>query len=376
MMAVIQQHTLSELTEHHNKTYGANTCVEKSNLVLFNKKIPTGIFALDLALNGGLVLNRLSCFKGLESGGKSSAAMNVAAVAGDLCWRCFKVECCCSEPKLSLKTFWCDVEGTFDHEWAEAIGMKPDTYVVAYGDDGEQCADMVESAVRATDCGLVVVDSLAAMTPSRIIGGSAYDQFVGVDPRFITPFVKRIRSRLIREAKLGHPVVCILINQARYKIGEMYSSPLTMPGGQALKHETSVWVNFTKRAPTEAEKKMADDNRNIAKAQRHSFTIEKHKQSILFGYGEFVRCKEAIYSDTGLEYRKGDILDHKSTMKYGKDYGIVAADGSKWRYDNIVGSQKQIIETWKTDKVLYLKAQSEIIEAARKLITPIEACDA
>lgn len=371
-MAELNGHTLAELTAHHNKTYGCNTCVANTNIDLFNAKLPTGIFALDLALNGGLPLNRLSCFKGLESGGKSSAAMNVAAIGSLICWRCFEFECTCSLPHLDLKTFWCDVEGTFDHGWAEAIGMKPENYVVAYGDDGEQCADMVESAIRATDCGLVVVDSLAAMTPSKIIEGSSYNQYVGVDPRFITPFIKRIRSRLVREAKLGHPVVCIIINQARFKIGEMFSNPVTMSGGQALKHETSLWVNFAKKAQTEAEKKLADDTRHITRAQRHSFTIEKHKQAILFGYGEYVRCKEDVYSGTEVEYKKGDVLDHKSTMKYGKDYNVVKQDNNKWSYGNISGSQKTIIEEWKKNEILYLKAQRDVINAARQIITPIE----
>jgi recombination protein RecA len=373
-MATIQKHTLFELADHLNKTYGDNTCLEKKSMVMFDKKLPTGIFALDFALNGGLALNRIACFKGLESGGKSSAAMNVGAIAAKMCWRCFNIDCICSEPKLTLKVLWCDVEGTFDSEWAEAIGMEPNSYLIAYGDDGEQCADIIEAGIRSTDCGLVIVDSVAAMTPSKIIEGSAYDQFVGVDPRFITPFVKRVRSRLVREAKLGHPIVCIMINQARYKIGELYGPNTTMPGGQALKHETSVWVNFSKRAPTDTEKKMADDKRSIARAQRHHFIIEKHKQSILAGAGEFVRCKEDIYTDDALDYKKGDILDHKSTMKYGKDYNIITQDNNKWSYGNITGSQKTIIETWKQDDNLYLKAQQEIINAARKVIAPLESC--
>lgn len=371
-MAIVARNTLAEITAHHNKVYGDNTCVDTKNLILFDKKLPTGIFALDFALNGGLVLNRIACFKGLESSGKSSAAMNVAAVASKMCWRCFNIECTCSEPKLHLKTFWCDVEGTFDASWASAIGMEDESYVVAYGDDGEQCADITEAAIRATDCGLVVVDSLAAMTPSKIIEGSSYDQYVGVDPRFITPFVKRIRSRLVREAKLGHPIVCLIINQIRFKIGDMYN-PLTMPGGQALKHETAVWVNFSKRAPTDAEKKVADEHRNIAKAQRHSFVIDKHKHSILAGSGEFVRCKENIYNEDTIEYRKGDILDHKSTIKYGKEYNVIKQDNNKWTYDCVSGTQKSIIEAWKQDRNLYIKAQQEIIKAARDIITPIEA---
>ncbi len=372
-MAAIVRHTLGDLVTQQNKTYGANTCVTSNCLISFNHKLPTGIFALDFALDGGLLLNRAVCFKGLESGGKSSAAMNVAAIASKICWRCFNLECTCSEPKMLLQTFWCDVEGTFDYDWAKSIGMEEGTYVVAYGDDGEQCADMIEAAIRATDCGLVVIDSLAAMTPSKIVESSAYDQFVGVDPRFISPFVRRIRSRLVREAKLGHPIALIIINQARYKIGELYGPSITMPGGQALKHETALWVNFSKRAPTETEKKVADDHRNIAKAQRHSFIVEKHKNNILAGSGEFVRCKENIIIDGILDYNKGDIMDHKSVLKYGKEYEVIKPHNQKWTYGNISGAQKDIIEAWKKDRLLYLKAHKEIIDAARTKIKAIPA---
>jgi len=368
MKPAIQTVTLKEFAEQHNTTYGANTCIDGVNAYTDTNRLQTGIFTLDLATGGGLPIGMITSFKGPESGGKSSAAMNTAAIAGKICWRCFKINCTCSEPPIRSKVFWADIEGTFNVEWATAIGMDPETYLLGYGEDGEQYVDLCETAIRASDCGLVVIDSVSALTPSKIIEGSAYNNYMGVDPRFITPFIKRLRSRLIRERKLGHPVVCLLTNQIRFKIGEMFGNPETVGGGQGLKHEIALSVRFSKRSPTEAQKKMKDESRDMDRLQRHSFSIDKLKLTTYAGAGEFVRAKENISKDGVLLYKKGDVLDAKSVIKYGKDFGLLVEEGGKYRAGVFTGTQKEIIEAWRSDRGAYLEFQKEVTSKALQSI--------
>ena len=368
MKQVKQEMMLQEVVDIHNASMGMNTCVDGTRVLGGVGRLPTGIFPIDLALAGGLPMNMITQFRGLERGGKTSTAMNVAAIAGKICWRCLQINCICSEPPMRMRTLWADVEGTFDSAWAEAIGMDPETYVVTYCDDGEQYSDVCETAIRASDCGLLVVDSIAALTPSKIIEGSAYNNYMGVDPRFITPFVKRIRSRLVRERKLGHPIVCIVNNQVRFKIGEMFGSPETYSGGQALKHEIALDIRFNKLAPTDAQKKFKDEKRSIDRLQRHNFSISSYKMAIYAGAGEFVRVKENIYIDGKLEYMKGEILDHKSVIKYAKDFSLLVEENGKYRAGVFTGTQKEIIEAWRQDRGAYLEFQKEVTSKALQSI--------
>jgi len=361
--------TLSEVAKIHNSTYGNMSCVPGEENRASTARLQTGIFAVDLATAGGIPLNQITIFRGPEAGGKTSAAINTMEVVGKICWRCFKLQCACSLPPIRMKTFWADVEGTFDTSWATAIGADPNSYILAYGDDGEQYVDMVETAVRASDCGLVVVDSLAALTPSKVIDGSAYNQYMGIDSRFITPFIKKLCIRLVREMKMDHPVACILINQVRYKIGEMFGNPETMGGGMALKHLASMNIRFTKRALTEAEKKYKDEKRDINRLQKHSFSIDKLKMQIYSEAGEFTRSRETIYNDDKtVMYRKGELLDYRTTIRYAKEFGILVAEGSKFRVGEVSGTHKAIVEAWRSDRSFYLDTQKNIIEAARASI--------
>lgn len=360
---------LDEMMIKINKEYGEHTCITGSEVKTHIQRLPTGIFYVDWSACGGLPLNQIACFKGPEAGGKTSAAMNVMSVASKICWECMQIDCTCSTPRKSARTLWADVEGTFDKEWCQDVGVTDDSYVLVTAEDLEQYEDIVVSAIRSEDCGLVVVDSVAALMPSKIISSSAYNSFMGVDPRAISNFVKRVSNTLIKESSAGHKVICILINQLRYKLGEMFGNPETMSGGQALKHFSSMWIRFSKKALTEPEKKMRDENRKMAMVQRHSFIIEKHKVTILGGGGEFVRCKEPIKDDAGnIEYRRGELLEYKTVLKLAKEYGVLEKDGAKWRIGEVTGTQAEIVELWKANYPAYFASQQSVIAQAKKTI--------
>lgn len=360
---------LDDLIQEVNKNYGQHTCVTGAEVRTHIQRLPTGIFEVDWAACGGLPFNQIACFKGPEAGGKTSAAMNAMATVSKLCWKCLNVTCTCSTPPVKMRTLWADVEGTFDKEWATDIGVGDENYILVTAEDLEQYEDIVVSAIKSEDCGLVVVDSVAALMPAKIVSGSAYNSFMGVDPRAISGFVKRISNTLIKESSNDHQIVCILTNQLRYKLGELWGNPETMSGGQALKHFSSMWIRFSKKTLTEAEKKMRDENRRMAMVQRHSFVVEKHKVTILGGGGEFVRCKEPIKNDAGeVEFKRGELLEYKSVLNRAKDYGVIRKEGTKWRMGDVSGTQKDIIDLWKVNYPLYFAAQREVIEQAKKQI--------
>jgi len=355
---------LKELVENYNNEYGDKTCIPGMEYGTHSQRLHTGIFSLDWALCGGLPFNQISCFKGPEAGGKTTAAMSTAAMASTLCWRCKKIQCECSKKPLKMKTVWLDVEGAFDKEWAACVGLSEDDYVIVVAEDMEQYSEIAVAAIKAEDVGLVVVDSIAALMPSRIGDGTAYDNYMGVVPRAVKEFVLRMNNALIKEGCSGHDVVAIVTNQVMMDVRNMFK-PETMPGGHALKHFSSLWVRFSKKALTETEKKHKDESRMMQLVQRHSFLVERHKVTILAGGGEFVRCKEPIRDTEGaVEYKKGELLEYNTVLKQAKKYGVLMQEGSKWRAMDTVGTQKEIVSLWKKNQNVYQKVQQEIIKAA------------
>ena len=357
---------LQEVADQYNHTYGENTCVPGTQILPHIDRLPTGIFSLDFALCGGLPMNQMVCFRGPESGGKTSTAISTAANAARMCWRCMKIECECSQPPLHMKTLWLDVEGSFDKQWATDLGLDEESYVIATAEDLEQYVDIATAAIRAEDVGLIVVDSVAALVPSKIMEGSSYSNYMGVNPRAVKDFVRRLNPVLVREGFKGHPIVVILTNQVMFLVGEMFKNPESMPGGEALKHFTSLWVRFSKKALTDSEKKQRDESRKVSLVQRHSFTVERQKVTILAGGGEFVRCKEPIRDEEGnIEFSRGELLEYTTVIKQAKTYNLLLPEGAKWRIGSTVGTQKEIKEFWRANPGAYLTAQREIIEKAK-----------
>jgi len=366
--------SIEEYMSEINKQYGDNTAVRGVELVVKRRRLPTGIFSVDFATCGGIPLNQVTCFKGPESGGKSSVAMSVAATLSKMCLRCMSFECSCSLPKLTAKTAWLDVEGTFDRDWAEAIGLAPDDYYIVHADDAEQYSWIASNLAKLPDCGLIVVDSVGALVPSKVSDSAVYDQFIGNEAKLITRMIKLISNNLARRSQ-DHPCAAIVINQVRYKIGELYGNPETMPGGQALKHLSSMIVRFNKVALLEKEKKtMIDDNRKLNIAQRHSFTIEKHKVSILSGGGSFLRCKEDVYdSETDeLLYRRGQVVEYQTVMELAKRYAVVTQTvGGKWGAPSVsdeTGTQKDLIKYWRENDDMFLKVQRAVINEGMRAV--------
>lgn len=355
---------LNGVMEFANKEYGKGTVISGHELKRDPPRVPFGVFATDFASGGGLPVWGSTCLWGGESGGKTSLAINAVAAASMLCFRCFKYLqfCECSQNAVKLKSFWGDAEGTFDRDWASSIGAGPDEYYFALADYGEMYINITDKALQADDCGLVVVDSLAALTPVAEFDAASEDQQIGMQARMISRAVRVLKQRVIRERKRGHPISLLFTNQMRTKIGVMFGDPSTMPGGHALRHEFSLLLRCNKKALSDGDKKKYQAKGSDF-ASRHSFSIKKKKVLTLHGMGEYLRLSKDMNS---LDMTAGQIDDFATVMAYAKKYGVVRQDGG-WVYDGErYKRQLDIAELWKEDKMQYLNAQMLIIDRAKE----------
>lgn len=369
--------TLTQVAAAVNINCGVGTVVTGRELVTDPPRLPTGVFSVDYATGGGFPIWGSTCLWGPESGGKTTLAINAMAMAELMCWKCFHLasDCRCSATPLLMRSAWVDVEGTFDRDWAAFIGADPDRYVLCLAEYAEQYSNIAQQVIRADDCGLVVVDSLAALSPSAEMESAAEDQFIGLQARVIGRMVRNLKQRLIRERRRGHPCTIIFINQMRIKIGQMFGDPETMSGGWGMKHEFSLLLRCVKKSLKKdgPDKKYVDEKRKKNMADRYSFAIRKSKVATLAGVGEYVRLTEDI---PGLGLKKGQVDDFSTLLTYAKTYGIVHKDGSVWRFFNYKSpTLEQIKDAMIKNREVKMKTQSSVIEKAKAQLVKDDGVD-
>jgi recombination protein RecA len=189
--------------------------------------IPTGAISLDIALGiGGIPRGRIVEIYGPESSGKTTLAMHIIAEA---------------QAKGGVAAF-IDAEHAFDPEYAKKIGIKVDELLISQPDYGEQALEILETLVRSGAVDVVVVDSVAALTPKAEIEGEMGDSHMGLQARLMSQALRKITAIA---SKMGTSV--IFLNQLRMKIGIMFGNPETTTGGNALKFYASVRLDIRKK---------------------------------------------------------------------------------------------------------------------------------
>src|ERR1700686_3380425 len=194
------------------------------NLSMNIESIPTGALSLDMALGiGGLPRGRVVEIYGPESSGKSTLAMHVVAEAqrnGGIC-------------------AYIDAEHAMDPVYAKAIGVNIDELLISQPDTGEQALEIADMLIRSGALDVVVIDSVAALTPRAEIEGEMGDTHVGLQARLMSQALRKLTGTLSKSS-----TIAIFINQLREKIGVMYGSPEVTPGGRALKFYASVRLDI------------------------------------------------------------------------------------------------------------------------------------
>ena len=358
--------SLTDVMEHQNKQCGDGTVAWGTDMKKDPPRIPTGVFAVDYATGGGLPVWGSTCFWGKESGGKTSLALNTVQQVQSICWTCYLPHemCACSTSPLRMKAYWGDAEGTLDRDWAEQIGVNSAQYMVGLADYGEQHVNIADNALKADDCGLIVIDSLAALTPSAEMDALEEQQFIGLQARLVTRAVRKLKQRLITERKNGHPCSILFTNQLRIKIGQAHGSPETMAGGHGMHHEFSLLL----RIISKSLKRDGVDKKYVGKEQehavRHSFAVRKAKVLTLASTGEFVRAKHEM---KGLGLAAGEIDDYNTLMNYAREYGVVTKGNKTYGYRGKRAKRlDDIKQVWKKHRREYVRTGIDIIQAAKE----------
>lgn len=341
---------LDETVKLLRKRYGDNTVLPGRDIPQPDR-IPTGIFVLDLALLGGIPHNRATMVVGERHSGKSMVASMVAANAQRM--------------YPDQKVILLDVEGTFEQTWAEKLGVDLDELLVVPCETGEMACDVGVAVLESADTSLVIVDSVAALTPMKELDSSAEDAHVGLQARLVGSFVRKVTSALISERKRGHYVTLLLLNQYRSKIGG-YGDPRTIPGGKALEYSTSVQIDIKNR-----EKVGKTENKSESVAyNEHPFRVTKNKLNGGIRNGEFIMVRDSSYHDLLVP---GDVDDAETVLSYAKKFGFYSGGGTKWVLDyddgkHIFGKAKEAIEALMEDRDMYWGLRTRIIREQAALL--------
>ena len=284
--------------------------------------IPTGALSLDVALGiGGVPKGRIIEIYGPESSGKTTLAMHILAEA----------------QKMGEAVAFIDAEHALDPKYAESIGLNVEDLYISQPDFGEQALEILETLVRSAAFGVIVVDSVAALTPRAEIEGEMGDSHMGLQARLMSQALRKLTAI---SGKTGTTI--IFLNQLRMKIGVMFGNPETTTGGNALKFYASVRMDIRQRD------KILKDGQVIGHSRR--VKVLKNKMAPPFKEATF----DMIYP-MGID-RESSILDAAV------DQGIVVKSGAWFKHgeDQIAQGRDASIEALKNDKKLKDKIEKEV----------------
>lgn len=287
--------------------------------------IPTGSFSLDLALGvGGLPRGRITEIFGPESSGKTTLALNVVAQA----------------QKQGGRAAFIDAEHAMDPVYAAKLGVNVNELLISQPDSGEEALNILESLVRSGIISVVVVDSVAALTPRAELEGEMGEQHVGRQARMMGQALRKLTAIANNSQTL-----IIFINQLRMKIGIMFGNPETTPGGRALPFAASVRIDIRRIAQVKKGERIVG---NRVKAK-----VAKNKVAAPFKVAEF----DILFGE-GISY-EGDVLNAAV------NHGVIKKSGASFTFEGEklgVGFETARAKL-KEDKKLLHEVKKKTIEA-------------
>ncbi|HEX4175428.1 MAG TPA: recombinase RecA [Acidimicrobiales bacterium] len=313
------------------KQFGKGSVMRMGDNVNMNiESVPTGALSLDIALGiGGLPRGRIVEIYGPESSGKSTLAMHAVAEAqrnGGIC-------------------AYIDAEHAMDPVYARAIGVNVDDLLISQPDTGEQALEIADMLIRSGALDILVIDSVAALTPRAEIEGEMGDTHVGLQARLMSQALRKLTGTLSKS-----DTIAIFINQLREKIGVMFGSPETTPGGRALKFYSSVRLDIRR---IEAIKDGTDVTGNRTRVK-----VVKNKCAAPFKQAEF----DIMYGK-GIS-REGSLLD------VALDLGFVKKSGAWFTYEGEqLGQGRENVKIFLSENP---QLMAEIDDRVRSQLAPKE----
>ena len=287
--------------------------------------IPTGCLSLDLALGiGGVPRGRIMEIYGPESSGKTTVALHIIA----------------ETQKMGGVAAFIDAEHALDAQYAHALGVDTNELYLSQPDTGEQALDICESLVRSSAVDIIVIDSVAALTPKAEIEGDMGDTHVGLLARLMSQALRKLTA-ITNRSKTS----VIFINQLREKVGVMFGNPETTPGGKALKYFASLRLDIRKADALKGDGGIIG-NRTKCK-------VVKNKLAPPFKVAEF----DIIYGE--------GISQEGCLMDLGVDFGVLTKSGSWFNYNDekIAQGREKLREHLKANPELKAEIEAKIREA-------------
>ncbi len=309
------------------KQYGKGSIMKlgENNVSRDIEAIPTGCLSLDLALGvGGVPRGRILEIFGPESSGKTTVALHIIA----------------ETQKMGGIAAFIDAEHALDAQYAHALGVDINELYLSQPDTGEQALDICESLVRSSAVDVIVVDSVAALTPKAEIEGDMGDTHVGLLARLMSQALRKLTA-ITNKSK----TCVVFINQLREKVGVMFGNPETTPGGKALKYFSTIRLDIRKADALKGDSGIIG---NRAKCK-----VVKNKVAPPFKVAEF----DIIYGE-GIS-QEGCLID------LGVEYGVLTKSGSWFSYNDekIAQGREKMRELLKTNTTLKSEIEAKIREA-------------
>ena len=327
---------LDKIMGAYNKKF-KGSIIKLSEAPPAGSRVSTGSFALDVATGGGFPQGIVIELFGEESTGKSLVALKTIIDA----------------QAQGRKCFYIDLEGSISMEWAVKVGVDPELLFIARPNTAEQALDMVNDLVGSGEAGAIVVDSVAALVPVVETENDLEKQQMGTAAKLMSKHLRGLTATLqpcdLTDKDAYNPCIVMYINQTREKIGVMYGSPLTTPGGKALRFYSAIRVHLKKGEVYRDKKKQII-------GQEIKFVIKKNKTHTPGQVGTF-----DFYYD-------GVIDNEASVVQYAIVYGLIRQGGA-WFY--LGEGEKEEKFQGKESLIEHLKTQPKALAKLKKDIVTI-----
>ncbi len=301
----------------------------------------TGSVSLDIALGGGVPKGRIVEIYGPESSGKTTLSLHILAEA----------------QKSGGTVGFIDAEHALDPEYAKKIGVNVEDLILSQPDSGEQALEIVETLVRSNALDIIVVDSVAALTPRAEIDGDMGDAHMGLQARLMSQALRKLTAIVSKSN-----TTVIFLNQLRMKLGVMFGNPETTPGGQALKFYSSVRMDIRAigkiQEPGNVEKELVGNRVRVK--------IVKNKVAPPFKIAEF----DIMYNQ-GISF-EGDLLDlatkYNVTRKAGAfySYGETKLGQGRENAKNFLRENAKVLKAVEKDVKTMISGDAKAIEKMMK----------